>query len=309
MKKTKSAGGVVINQEGKIMVVSQKGTSWSLPKGHMNEGEEELAAAKREIFEESGITDLELVKKLGTYRRFALDSKGKIDRTELKTITLFLFKSKTEELKPIDPENPEARWVVKEEVVNYLLHKKDREFFLSSIDEINAVIQLIRKENIMKDKIQREPKFVPKEGQTDYTNIRRAPVVNCVVKHKDKILLVKRNSGMRLYPGEWSGIAGYLDDNKGIEGKVKEELKEEIGIEEDDIVSMKRGQPFDWDEPRYDKVWATSPVLVELTTDKIRLNWEAQDYKWVKPEEVREIKVIPSFNKVLKTFFPDIIFT
>lgn len=38
---TKSAGGIVINKNGKILVVSQHGTSWSLPKGHLDEGESE----------------------------------------------------------------------------------------------------------------------------------------------------------------------------------------------------------------------------------------------------------------------------
>jgi 8-oxo-dGTP pyrophosphatase MutT (NUDIX family) len=62
MKKTHGAGGVVTNNEGKVLVVSQHGTSWSLPKGHINPGENALVAAKREIYEESGIRDLELIR-------------------------------------------------------------------------------------------------------------------------------------------------------------------------------------------------------------------------------------------------------
>ncbi len=47
MKKTHSAGGVVTNGEGEVLVVSQRGTSWSLPKGHIDAGENALVAAKR----------------------------------------------------------------------------------------------------------------------------------------------------------------------------------------------------------------------------------------------------------------------
>ena len=50
-----SAGGVVLNGAGQVLVVNQKGTSWSLPKGHVEEGEDALSAARREIFEEAGI--------------------------------------------------------------------------------------------------------------------------------------------------------------------------------------------------------------------------------------------------------------
>ena len=50
IKKTRSAGGVVVNDYGKILVVNQRGTSWSLPKGHIEENESEVEAAKRETY-------------------------------------------------------------------------------------------------------------------------------------------------------------------------------------------------------------------------------------------------------------------
>ncbi|HEY4161329.1 MAG TPA: hypothetical protein VGM08_04680, partial [Candidatus Saccharimonadales bacterium] len=62
-----------------------------------------------------------------------------------------------------------------------------------------------------------EPKFVPKPGQVDYTNIRYAPVINTVITNSGKVLLVQRSPGMRLYPGYWSGMSGFLDDNRSIE--------------------------------------------------------------------------------------------
>jgi len=152
---------------------------------------------------------------------------------------------------------------------------------------------------------QSEPKFIPKPGQTDYTNIRRAPVINCAVKYKDKILLVQRSSNMKFYSDCWSGIAGYLDDNKSVEEKTKEELKEEIGIDEKDIISIIQGEVFEWNEPKYNKVWITHPVSIELKTDKVKLDWEAQDYRWVKLEDIKKIDVLPSFNKVLGIFFKE----
>jgi ADP-ribose pyrophosphatase YjhB (NUDIX family) len=129
MKKTRSAGGVVTNAEGKILVVSQHGTSWSLPKGHIDAGENALAAAKREIYEESGIRDLELVRELGSYERHKIGVNGGDDSSELKVITMFLFRTNEKSLKPVDPDNPEARWVEKSKVGQLLTHEKDKEFF------------------------------------------------------------------------------------------------------------------------------------------------------------------------------------
>lgn len=131
VKQTTSAGGVVINKDGLVLIVSQKGYSWSLPKGHINEGESALDAAKREIYEESGINQLELLSELGNYQRAKIAFDGGDDNSEQKTIFMFLFRTNQSLLKPIDPEHPEARWASKDEVANLLTHRKDKEFFLS----------------------------------------------------------------------------------------------------------------------------------------------------------------------------------
>ena len=131
MRKTLTAGGVVVNPEGQILVVNQRGTSWSLPKGHIDAGEDALEAAKREIYEESGVREweLELVRELGSYHRYKISEDGGDDFSELKKITMFLFRTQQMELRPIDPANPQARWVEKEKVAELLTHWKDREWF------------------------------------------------------------------------------------------------------------------------------------------------------------------------------------
>ena len=122
---------MVTNSDGEVLVVSQHGTSWSLPKGHIDPGEDALAAAKREIHEESGIRDLELIRELGTYERYKIGVDGGEDRSERKVITMFLFRTSEKLLKPLDPENPEARWMERSKVARLLTHEKDKEFFRS----------------------------------------------------------------------------------------------------------------------------------------------------------------------------------
>ncbi len=128
MKQTQSAGGIVVNGSGQVVVVNQKGTSWSLPKGHIEPGEDALTAARREIYEESGVSDLTLVKELGSYERYKIGVNGDDDAAELKIIFMFLFKTNEIELRPVDPDNPEALWVDKEQVAALLTHPKDKEF-------------------------------------------------------------------------------------------------------------------------------------------------------------------------------------
>jgi ADP-ribose pyrophosphatase YjhB (NUDIX family) len=131
VKKPIIAGGVVINELDEVIVVSQKGNSWSLPKGHIENNETELEAAIREIYEESGVKDLKFIKPLGSYERYSLD-----DQSELKMRIFFLFKASKQELHPIDPENPEAIWIHKDKVSEILTHPKDKEFFLKILKEI-----------------------------------------------------------------------------------------------------------------------------------------------------------------------------
>lgn len=130
-KITESAGGVVLNPEGFVLVVNQQGLSWSLPKGHVENGENKLETAKREIYEESGVDQLHFISELGSYQRYKISPDGGDNISEQKTITIFLFKTNQTELKPKDPENPEARWVKIDEAASLLTHRKDKEFFLS----------------------------------------------------------------------------------------------------------------------------------------------------------------------------------
>ena len=135
-KRTRCAGGVVINQNGLVLVVNQNGNSWSLPKGHVDNGEDALEAAKREIYEESGVHDLALVADLGSYERYRIALDGGDDPSKFKTIFMFLFTTNQTALAPLDPQNPEARWVHKDAVADLLTHQKNKQFFRSVLPKL-----------------------------------------------------------------------------------------------------------------------------------------------------------------------------
>lgn len=137
-KETFTAGGIVVNSNGDVMVVSQNGNSWSLPKGHIDPGEDALAAAKREIYEESGVKSLMLIKELGTYQRYKIAQDGGDDHSELKNITMYHFTTDEMALNPIDPNNPEARWVAPEQVADLLTHRADKEFVRKNLNKLTA---------------------------------------------------------------------------------------------------------------------------------------------------------------------------
>lgn len=139
------AGGVVINPQGEMVVVSQAGTSWSVPKGHVEDGETAIEAAVREIAEETGLGEPRLLGKLRTYHRSAVDQAGRPDERVLKTIDLFLFATERQRLAPSDPHNPEARWVPAEEAAAMLTHPADRAVVAELIPRIRRAAAGLRR--------------------------------------------------------------------------------------------------------------------------------------------------------------------
>lgn len=59
------------------------------------------------------------------------------------------------------------------------------------------------------------------DGRIDYSHASKAPVVIIFVKHKGKILLLKRSSKVRAYKGKWQVVAGYLDEVKPLREKTE----------------------------------------------------------------------------------------
>ena len=143
-------------------------------------------------------------------------------------------------------------------------------------------------------------RFKLKPNQVDFSKARWAPVVNCVLKYGDKILVVRRNEELNFYPGFWNGISGFLDDEKSLEEKVFEEVEEETGIKKNEIRKINLGEIFDQEESKYNKTWIVHPVLVEVKTDKINLDWEAENFKWANLAEVQGMNLLPGFEKVLE---------
>lgn len=124
------AGGVVWNKNKGIVVVNQNHNSWSLPKGHVEKGEESLPAAIREIREESGIPEysLALVCEVAHYTRQRMKIR-EWDTDETRDITLYLFATDWDDLKPEDPMNPEALWIPPEAVPDLLSNVIDKKEF------------------------------------------------------------------------------------------------------------------------------------------------------------------------------------
>ena len=139
------------------------------------------------------------------------------------------------------------------------------------------------------------------DGRINYTNSARAATINCIIRCKDQILLLKRSDKVGNYKGKWSVVAGYLDDETQVREKALGEVREETGITEKDISSVKIFPPIKIKDKLLKKIFITHISLIELKSKpKIRLDWEHTEFRWVKPEEVNTFDVIPGLDKELQ---------
>jgi len=82
--------------------------------------------------------------------------------------------------------------------------------------------------------------------------------------------------------------------------RAKIEIFEEVGIEEDQIKLIKSSNIMRISSPQYkNHEWEVYPFLFEGKDLKIKLNWENSQYKWVRMDEFKNYKKVPSLEKVL----------
>lgn len=130
---TESAGGIIVSERGNAALVKNGPFVVGFPKGRVDDGEKPLDAAIREIEEETGLREISLVRPLGSYGRYKGSDSGRDeeDKSEYKTIHMFLFAARETALAPKDEGNPEAFWVPLDGVERRLTYEKDRAFFRS----------------------------------------------------------------------------------------------------------------------------------------------------------------------------------
>ena len=126
-----AAGGVVVRENGRMMLLLEVAgrKELRLPKGHIEDGETVEQAAIREVQEETGYADVEIIIELGsvthTFYNFRKDAN--ITRTE----TYYLMRLTSE--RPYDGPQYEherfrRRWVRTDDAERMLTYESEREF-------------------------------------------------------------------------------------------------------------------------------------------------------------------------------------
>lgn len=142
--RTRSAGGIVLGDHDTIALVRHtRGDAWTFPKGHVDPGETDETAARREIMEEAGLSDLEYLDDLGSYerRRLSLDGATEEMEAKIKEIHMFLFAAPIGAVPRAHNEIAEAIWVPYREVGRKLTNDKDRNWYASVAARVREALR------------------------------------------------------------------------------------------------------------------------------------------------------------------------
>jgi 8-oxo-dGTP pyrophosphatase MutT (NUDIX family) len=141
--RSRSAGGIVLGNAGMIAMVRHRNGNgaWLFPKGHIDEGESDEEAARREIHEEAGLAGLELIDDLGTYERHPILPDGSEKRSEMKEIHMYLFSAPPDAVLAPTMEIDEARWVPLPRVVDEIGNVAVRAWFVSVFERVRQAVQ------------------------------------------------------------------------------------------------------------------------------------------------------------------------
>ena len=141
MKKERSAGAIIYRKENEktyFLLLWYPAGHWDFPKGNIEPGEKEIETVKREVYEETGITDLEFIFGFREIiRYFYFRNKEKIS----KEVIFYLAKTNQKEVR-LSYEHKGYEWLTYKEALKRITYENSKEVlrkaynYLRNIGEI-----------------------------------------------------------------------------------------------------------------------------------------------------------------------------
>ena len=123
-----------------------------------------------------------------------------------------------------------------------------------------------------------------------------------LLNDEGKILILKRSRKVRTYKGLWGGVAGYIEENEKPYETALKEIKEEVGLDNEDVKFLKKFDPISFTDIyegiHYD--WKIFSFLFKIKEKrKIKIDWEHSEYRWIAPSEIKKFDTVPHFKDIV----------
>ncbi len=130
-------GVIILNNENKVFVGKRKDNpvnKWQMPQGGVETGESYLSAMKRELYEETSIKSIEILKEINGFFEYELPKnlvgiiwKGKFRGQKQKWfITRFIGNENEINLQTKNPEFIEWKWIIPDELPKTIVDFKKK---------------------------------------------------------------------------------------------------------------------------------------------------------------------------------------
>lgn len=130
-----SAGGIVFNNEGKVLVTQNSSNLyWGFPKGKIDKGQSSKEAALREVKEEGGV-EVEIIAKIGE-SKYVYTNKEK--QKVFKVVVYFLMKYLSGDIKDHDWEVSDISWFTPEQAKERLSFAQDKHLLQKALDYLKT---------------------------------------------------------------------------------------------------------------------------------------------------------------------------
>lgn len=123
-------------------------------------------------------------------------------------------------------------------------------------------------------------------------------VVTCFLEHGDKILILRRSTKVGTYRRSWAGVSGYMETTDTEQAFT--EISQETQLYKKDLKLMKKGKPLEVIDRSLNRKWIVHPFLFHVKApEKIKIDWEHTEAKWIKPNELSKYETVPGLAEAL----------
>ncbi|MDP6139318.1 MAG: NUDIX domain-containing protein [Candidatus Woesearchaeota archaeon] len=130
MKNERSAGAVVFIKEKEpiFLLLHYEEGHWDFPKGHIEANETDTETVKREVKEETGIKDIEIIPKFKEKMQYYFKFKGELINKE---VIFYLAKTQTKQIK-LSFEHIGFKWLAYDKAIEKLTYKNAKEILIKA---------------------------------------------------------------------------------------------------------------------------------------------------------------------------------
>ena len=133
-------------------------------------------------------------------------------------------------------------------------------------------------------------------------NKKHIVAITALIKDESgkKFLIVKRNENEIAHAGKWALPGGKAEKGEKIIDVLRREVLEEVGLEIEDFKQYIKDYTF----IRPDGHNVVGLVfLVKAKTYNVKISKDFTDFKWIKPEELKNFDHIPYMEKEVEIAF------